>query len=206
MRLYPKTHRLGLICDRWFPKDHELLDSFRGSFDAASEPGTAVLFNSLLLHGGTRPSFLRRVSCDVRFFPLCGFLPSDVHVLTKEPMAVIHKALKAEPDVVLRAPLLEDLVFLGQDVELEDPPPLSVYSWAKYIYHVIRGQSDRALSYFERFVNTNIGIAPPEAYISKYHGHPISKESLLRALRVIRGNESSSSDLADAERFIADMA
>ena len=205
MRMYPRTHRLGLICDRWFPKDHELLDSFSGSFDAASQPGTALLFNSLLLHGGTNPGDLRRVSCDIRFFPLCGFLPSEVHVLAREPLTVIHRSLEADRGAVLRAPLLEDLVFLGQEVDLEEPPPHSVYNWVAYVCHLMRGQADEALSYLKSFVNTDIGIAPPEAYISKYHGHPISKESLHRALQVIRSNESDPSQLAGTERFIANV-
>ena len=48
--------------------------------------GTGVIFNALLFHGTGKLGARRRVSCDLRFFPLCGFLPSEVHFLDDQPL------------------------------------------------------------------------------------------------------------------------
>jgi hypothetical protein len=85
LRLYPGSHKRGLLCHRWLQLDDECLKSLGEPIDIQAEPGTAVLFNALLLHGTSKAGAMRRVSCDIRFFPLCAFLPSEVHPLNATP-------------------------------------------------------------------------------------------------------------------------
>ena len=69
--------------------------------------GSALLFNALCLHGGCEPGPHRRVSCDIRFFPLCAFLSSEVHTLSGNVMADLRARAAAEESPTLRAPVLE---------------------------------------------------------------------------------------------------
>jgi len=85
LRLYPGSHRRGLLCHSWLNLKDERLTQIGSPFDIKARAGTAVLFNGLMLHGTSNPGTERRVSCDVRFFPLCGFLPSKVYSLISKP-------------------------------------------------------------------------------------------------------------------------
>lgn len=182
LRLYPGSHRFGLLCNRWLELDDKRLAPLGEPIDIQARVGTAVLFNALMLHGTSNPGPLRRVSCDIRFFPLCGFLPSETHLLGSSPFAALREGLDRAFNPVLQSPLLEDQVFLGQQIQLGDVPQLSVLNWLKYLSHVLCGNKDEGLPYLERFVNSDIGFDDVGAYISKFHNQPVH-EATLRAVR-----------------------
>jgi len=72
------------------------------------------VFNALLMHATSNPGPKRRLSCDIRFFPLTGFVPSRPNVISPRPMKAIRDALQAHDGPTLQAPLREALAFLGQ--------------------------------------------------------------------------------------------
>ena len=195
LRLYPRSHRVGLITERWLSLDDEKLGWLGAPIDIVAEEGTAVIFNSLLLHSSSNPGLRRRVSCDIRFFPLCGFLPSEVHVLNTAPMAELRRRLASETAETLRAPLLEDLAFLGEG-RVEPVRPLSIVNWANYLAELTRGEADAALPHFQRFVNTEHGWDAAEKYTSKYHDRHIHRETLATARRKIIAAEPGASTTA----------
>ena len=173
LRLYPGSHRRGLLCNRWLALDDERLAPLGEPIDVPARAGSAVLFNALMLHGTSNPGPLRRVSCDIRFFPFCGFLPSETHLLGEFPSLALRAGSESAFSPILKAPLLEDQVFLGQKLQLGEVPSLSVLNWAKYLEHVVAGEPDEALPYLERFVNKDIGADPAHVYAAKFHNQPI---------------------------------
>jgi len=181
LRIYPGSHRLGILCNRWLAMDDSRLTLVGDPIEVSARPGTALLFNALLLHGTSNPGHLRRVSCDIRFFPLCGFLPSEIHLL---PYArdTLRAGLENACSSVLRAPLLEDQIFLGEHVCLREVPHHSVLNWVNYLANVMRGEMDQALPHLARFVNTEVNTDPLDAYVSKFHGKPVY-EAPLRVVR-----------------------
>jgi len=188
LRLYPGSHRLGLLCNRFLQLDEGGLEAFGAPVDVPARTGTAVLFNALILHGTSNPGPLRRVSCDIRFFPLCGFLPSQAHLINPHPSYALSNGVKHASSSVLLAPLLESQAFLGNEVDTKDVPPSSVLNWVNYLVHVLHGEMDEALPHLERFTNTNIGFDAPAVYISKFHGRPIHKTTLRSAREMVEGD------------------
>src|SRR5262249_22171700 len=151
LRLYPGSHKLGLICNHWLDLNDERLAPLGQPIDVSAQVGTAAIFNALMLHGTSNPGSLRRVSCDIRFFPLCGFLPSETHFIGPSPSNALRDGLDRAFSPTLQAPLLEDQVFLGERIELTDVPPLSVLNWAKYVAHLVGGEPNNARHYLEQF-------------------------------------------------------
>lgn len=189
LRLFSRSHKLGLLCNTWLNLQDQRLPLLGNPVDVQARKGTAVLFNGLTLHGTSNPGPERRVSCDIRFFPLCPFLPTEVHLLNPRLNETLTTGLKHADTPTLRAPLLEDLVFLGEESRtrleepaLNEPRPYSVYNWVHYISCVLRGDSEAALTHLKRFVNTELGVDGPEVYIEKFHGKPVSVTTL-RSLR-----------------------
>jgi hypothetical protein len=158
--------------------DDARLASVGEPVDIEARVGTGVLFNALMLHGTSNPGLLRRVSCDLRFFPLCGFLPSEVHLLGPDPWGTLGERIARANGPVLRAPLLEGLVYLGEEVALSDPPPLSPLNWVKYVAHLMRSEMEAALPYLNRFVNAELMNDPPSVLSAKFHGRPIHQDRL----------------------------
>jgi hypothetical protein len=146
--------------------------------DVAAWFGTAVVFNALLLHGTSNPGPGRRVSCDIRFFPLCGFLPSKVRSLSPSPRAALEEGLAHAAGPVLRAPLLEAKAFLGEEVRLASVPRLCVLNWANYASQVVQGRPEEALPHLERFTNTELGFDGAAAFTSRFHGAPLNEDRL----------------------------
>jgi hypothetical protein len=179
LRLYPGSHRRGLICNGWLALDDQRLAPLGEPIDIVARTGTAVIFNALMLHGTSNPGPVRRVSCDIRFFPLCGFLPSETHLLDASPAHALREGLDRAFSPILQAPLLEDQVFLGEKIQLGDVPPLSVLNWVKYLSDVVSGKKDQALAHLERFVNTEMGFDSVTAYDSKFHNQPVCEATLL---------------------------
>lgn len=153
----------------------------------------AVIFNSLLLHASSNPGPRRRISCDIRFFPLCGFLPSQPHRLGDASLQTIQDALASTSGDTLRAPLLETFAYLGEDVLDRSVPPMSILNWANYLHHYVRGDSELALPYMERFVNTEKGMDTPDIYTSKFHDQPIHQETIARARDLLASPDRSTS-------------
>jgi len=195
LRIYPGSHRHGLLCNEWLQLTDERLAPLGEPIDVPAQEGLAVVFNGLLVHGTSNPGPQRRVSCDIRFFPLCGFLPSDVHFLGERPYESLQSALETAPGPVLRSPLLEDLVNLGQNVQLGDVPQYSVLNWVNYLSGVMRGELDAALPHLERFVNTEIGCDPAEAYTRKFHGRAVQQANLDSVRKRLGGDVPSSPEL-----------
>jgi hypothetical protein len=181
LRLYPGSHRRGLICNRWLALDDQRLAPLGEPIDIVARKGTAVVFNALMLHGTSNPGPLRRVSCDIRFFPLCGFLPSETHLLEASPANALREGLDRAFSPVLQAPLLEDQVFLGDEIQLEEVPPLSVLNWVKFLSEVVAGRKDEALEHLERFVNTDMGFDSITAYNAKFTDQPVCEATLSSA-------------------------
>jgi len=166
--------------------DDPRLQTFARPIDLPARVGTGVLFNAMILHGTSNPGPQRRVSCDLRFFPLCGFLPSEVHVLDARGAGALRERQHRVNGPTLRTPLLESLVFLGERVEMDDPPPHSTLNWARYLAHVMDGAPQLGLPYLHRFINTTLLDDPPSVFVEKFHGRPVHEDNL-KALRDLVG-------------------
>ena len=116
LRLYPGSHSLGFVTNKWLPRDVSGLDRVGPYVDIQARDGETLLFNFLMLHGGSRPGPKLRMSCDIRFFPFCGVLDSPVNVLSKGPVAWIHERLSTVEDETIVAPLRETLAYLGESL------------------------------------------------------------------------------------------
>lgn len=178
LRVIPGSHRHGLLCQQWLSLEDARLDAFEQPIDIEPRAGSAVIFNSLLLHSSSKPGFKRRVSCDIRFFPFCGFLPSEVRVLDDHPVAAIRAGLERNDGPTLRAPLLESLAFMGQRVFDDTVPPHSILNWSNYLDLLLRGDAEAALPHLSRMVNTEQGVDGPDAYTGKFHDKPVHAATL----------------------------
>ena len=182
LRLYPGSHKLGLLCNRWVGLSDERLARFAKPVDIEARAGTAVVFNAMMLHGTSNPGPSRRASCDLRFFPLFGFLPSEVHFLGSEKQNLLNEALKRAETPTLQAPVLEAMAFLGYEDKLEGVPPFSILNWVKFVTCMVRADKAGAIGHLERFVNTDVGFDTIEAYASKFLNPPIY-DSTMQSVR-----------------------
>jgi len=182
LRLYAGSHRLGLLCNTWLNIDDNRVEKLGKPIDIAAKRGTAVLFNGMMLHGTSNPGPERRVSCDIRFFPLCGFLPSEVYSIDTTPKRAIEEGLQRADGPVLQSPLMEDSVFLFGDFpkrnQTENVAAHSILNWPNYLREWCSGNEASALPHLERLVNTEIGVDPPDIFVSKFHRYPICAENL----------------------------
>ena len=85
------------------------------------------------------------------------------------------------------------MVFLGNHVDRDDVPSLSVLNWVNYVSHLIRGDFEAALPHLKRFVNIELGVDEPSLYVDKFHGHAIHLE-ILRSLRQRLGLDADRRD------------
>lgn len=178
LRLFPGSHRLGLFCHKMWKTDDPRLELLPAPVDFEARAGTGVLFNALLFHGTGKLGSLRRVSCDIRFYPLTGFLPSDVHALEADPLERLHHARARAAGDTLLAPILEQLAYLGEDVAVEPRPALSVLNWANYLVELMHGQPDAALPHLSRFINTDLLEDPPSVFTRKFHNRELQTDRL----------------------------
>lgn len=202
LRIYPGSHRYGLLCDQWLKLEDPRLSPFRAPVDLQAQAGTAFIFNSLLLHSSSNPGPRRRLSCDLRFFPLCGFLPSTPHILGSEPLRVIRNQLAMSDTPTLRDPLLEALAYLGQDVLDGAVPPHSILNWPNYLAVLLAGDADAALPHMERFVNEELGVDPPSVYSSKFHNRPVHASVLAGVRDRLRALEPDAPELAGFDALL----
>lgn len=206
LRLYPGSHRHGLLCQEWMKLEDPRLAGFGAPLDVKAEVGTAVVFNSLLLHSSSNPGFRRRVSCDIRFFPLCGFLPSTVQVLGNQPLAELRRGLERAQGPTLRAPFVEAAAFLGLTRDPEHCPPHSILNWANFVQATVRGDADAALGHLTRFVNLERGIDGVEAYSSKFHNRPVHRSTLEGLLERLKALDPTAPEVAALERQVGTLA
>ena len=201
LRIYPGSHRHGLICHEWLKLDDPRLLAFGPPIDVQAEVGTCVIFNSLLLHSSSNPGPRRRVSCDIRFFPLTGFLPSQVRVLG-DPLATLRAGLARDDGPTLKAPHLEAAAFLGLVTTPTDCPPYSILNWANYLSVLLSGNVDEALPHLARFVNTERGVDTVDIYASKFHNREVHHQTLAGLLDVLRGTSPGAPELPAFERRV----
>jgi hypothetical protein len=206
LRLYPGSHRHGLLCQEWMKLEDPRLATFGEPIDVKAEFGTAMVFNALLLHSSSNPGYRRRVSCDIRFFPLCGFLPSNVHVLGNEPLAEFRRGLERSGGPTLRAPYLEAAAFMGLGGDPESCPPHSILNWANFVLNTVKGDKDQALADLTRFVNLERGIDGVDAYSVKFHNKPVHRSTLAGLLDKLRAIDPHAPELAALERQVEGMA
>lgn len=188
LRLYPGSHRRGILCNDWIELDDERLEMLGEPIDFQPERGRALVFHGLLMHSTTQPGPARRVSCDVRFFPLCGFLPSTPWLLGPDPAADLEPV--AGDDETLAASRLEAQVYLGRKPRLDEVPEHSVLNWARYVERIVAGDRDGALEHLERFTNPALTGEGADVYRRKYHHQPLCEETLEVARRALEGPAS----------------
>jgi hypothetical protein len=189
LRLYPGSHRRGILCNKWIPLDDERLQMLGEPVDFPATRGRALLFHGLLMHSTTNPGVSRRVSCDMRFFPLCGFLPTIPWLLGEDPPRFLQPIIGDE--AILRAPRLETLVYLGQPPRLDGLSDHSVLNWVRYIERVVAEDRDGALEHLERFANAALTGEAVDVYRKKYHHHELRPETMARARQALAQPNSS---------------
>ena len=180
LRIFPGSHRKGMLCNRWVDLASPDLAPLGEPVDIVAKRGRAVVFNAMCLHGSSNPGAQRRVSCDIRFFPLCGFLPSTPWILGEDPLEELTRANEGDAPV-LRSPRLEARAFLGEPVEVPAADGEIVYRWPRYVAALCRGD-ETAASELARYANPEVTGETGDVYVKKYHGKPIFGE-MLTALR-----------------------
>jgi len=132
-----------------------------------------VIFNAMLMHATSNPGTKRRLSTDLRFFPLTGFVPSEVRSLVADPKEALHDGLARDDGVTLQAPLREGLAFYGEWKPDAAVPALSILNWANYIAVLLKDGADAALPHLSRFVNEDLGWDKVDAYLPALHNRPV---------------------------------
>lgn len=206
LRLYPASHRQGILCSEFLALDDPRLASLEKPVDIQAARGTGVVFNAMLLHGTSNPGPRRRVSCDIRFFPLCGFLPSEVHMLGDDPLRRLNERLSEETAATLRAPLLEDRIFLGGEIERETVPERSVLNWVSYLDGLAHGRRDEALPHLERLANQGFDPSAPATYAAKFHNRPVSSKTLGAVRDRLSSVTPHAPELAELDRLLTRLA
>jgi len=202
LRLYPGSHRRGLICDRWLANDDPRLAKLGPSIQIRAEPGKAVLFHALLVHGSCQPGPRRRASCDLRFFPLCGFLPSQPFFLHKRPLHAVASQLERSSPEVLRAPRLESQVFLGQRAEPGEIGPRSVLNWVRVIERLTQNDDAAAMRHLRRFVNQELSTGTAESYAMRLLRRPLEGGMLTTLQNRLAEAEPRSEPLAKLSALV----
>lgn len=205
LRIYPGTHRFGLLCHEWMKLEDPRLAAFGVTpVDVVAEVGTCVIFNSLLLHSSSNPGWRRRVSCDLRFFPLTGFLPSQVRLLGPDPLATLRAGLARPDGPTLKAPHLEAAAFLGLVTAPTPCPPYSILNWANYLAVLLNGSPEAALPHLERFVNLAQGIdGSAEIYVKKFHNREVHRTTLANLLAALQALAPSAPEVQTLARRVA---
>jgi hypothetical protein len=186
IRIYPRSHRRGLLCRKFISINDEGLGRFAEPVEIRAQPGHGVMFNSLLLHGTGSAGPGRRVSCDIRFFPSCPYLQSATRCIVESPAAFIEQRLERETGETLRASLLENLAMAGSMGENVEAPPHSILNWANYLNDVCNGDSDGAALHIVRFANAELGLDSPATYVEQFHGRTMHAPTLERIRELVR--------------------
>jgi Phytanoyl-CoA dioxygenase (PhyH) len=186
LRIYPGSHRKGMLCNAWVDLDTPGLSVLGKPVDIRAERGTAVVFNAMDLHGTSNPGIHRRVSCDIRFFPLCGFLPSRPWFLGNDPLAELDLE-RPDDGPVLRTARLEGRAYLGRETEIPDGEQPTDYQWARYVAAVCRGDEDAA-EQLSRYANPEVTGETGDIYVRKFHGRALEKGMLDEVQERLKGS------------------
>ncbi len=186
LRIYPGSHRKGMLCNAWVNLDTPGLSALGEPVDIRAERGTAVVFNAMNLHGTSNPGIHRRVSCDIRFFPLCGFLPSRPWFLGADPLAELDRE-RPDDGPVLRTARLEGRAFLGRETEIPEGEQPTDYQWARYVAAVCRGDEDAA-EQLERYANPEVTGETGDVYVRKFHGRALQSDMLAEVQERLKGS------------------
>jgi len=193
LRLYPGSHRTGLVCHRWLVNDDPRLEQLAAPIEFSARPGTAVLFNAMLIHGSGRSGNQRRVSCDIRMFPLCGFLPTQPYFLDDQPLAAL--ANDDEQDPFLRLPRQEAQLFLGQQPTSRLPEEYGLEYWLGVVRGLLAGDVDAAEAQLEPLVNTALSTGSVADYAARLLSRFPSAEMLAELHARLAEREPASPDL-----------
>lgn len=181
LRVYPGSHRRGIMCNEWIELDDERLEILGEHVDLAPKRGQALLFHALLLHSSVFPGPDRRVSIDVRFFPLCGYLPSAVWSLGEGSDLEFALSPTAGDDEILASSKYEALAFLGRETGLGDTEDHSILNWVRYVEAMCGEDPTGAIDHLKRFTNTELIGTGYEVYRDKYHEYPMNRDTIDRA-------------------------
>lgn len=182
LRLYPGSHSLGFLTNRWLPYDVTGIDRIGPYVDIEARAGETLFFNFLLLHGTSRPGPTLRMSCDVRFFPFCGLLDSPVKVLRTEPVRWIGERLSTVSDDTLVAPLRETLAYLGQDLPWPALRPHSPLHWARFVEGCLRNDAGQKADAISHLANADVGFDPVADYLGRFTGLTLEAQPYRSAL------------------------
>ena len=197
----------GMFAHIFLGFDDPRLEPLGEPIDVIARRGQGVLFSGMMLHGSSNPGDSRRVSCDMRFFPLSPFLPSPIHTLGDRPLAALRDGLGRAGHDELRAAFLASMIALGQDVEVPAAQGRSTLHWPAYLQQTFSEENDLARSTFESFVNTGFGIDGVEPFL-RHHGRELQVEPLRDLLGRLRKLEPNAPELGALERhleFLADL-
>lgn len=189
LRIYPGSHRKGMLCNAWVDLDTRGLSALGEPVDIRAERGTAVVFNAMNLHGTSNPGVHRRVSCDIRFFPLCGFLPSRPWFLGDDPSAELDRE-RPDDGPVLRSARLESRAFLGRETEIPEGEQPTDYQWARYVAAVCRGDEDAA-EQLARYANPEVTGETGDIYVRKFHGRALESAMLAEVQERLKGSPAA---------------
>ena len=168
LRVYPRSHRLGLLTNRWLPLDIPGIERLGAPIDVQAKEGQVLLFNFMLMHGGSNPGPSTRISCDLRFFPFCGIIDSAPVTLQSQPIRWIQSRLDHGLGDMLQAPLCETLSYCGMPMARSTPRPYSNLHWAKFLEAPVKQEIDKGLEATARWVNTEVGFDPVAAYQQRF--------------------------------------
>jgi hypothetical protein len=186
LRVYSDTANRGMLTNRWLRPDEGGVEQLGPSVEVKAEEGQVLLFNFLVMHGTTRPGPATRISCDARFFPLCGILDSEATVLRPDPVAWIRARLREPLTEPLAGPLYEALAYLGETIEWPSVRQHSVLHWARVIEGLVRGDAAQVRDGVAQFVNTQDGFDPAGDYVERFAGLALQP----RAYRSVLGHLS----------------
>ena len=212
LRLYPGSHQQGVLCDEFLEPSNERLSALQEGVDIQAHYGQAVLFNGMMLHGTGIRGEGRRASCDIRFFPLCGFLPSEPHLIHREPLHFLQQRLSNETLSTVQAPLLQDLVFLGKTKEaayqvsrFTDVERFSHLHWIQYLVRLLDGEQQQGFPFLRALVNNKCGLNDEDILVRKFKDHPIYPDTLRIVRNKLAEAGASSGDLQPVDDLITSV-
>jgi hypothetical protein len=211
LRLHPGSHRQGVLCDTFLDLSHERLKLLQSGLDISARKGEGVLFNGMMLHGTGKAGPERRASCDIRFFPFCGFLPSEAHLIHRDPLGFLQQTIEQEDRSTLQTPLYQDLVFLGkaetveEKLEAHQREPYSPLYWIHYLVHLTRGNQTTGIPFLRSIINRESGV-DPDLLVRKFKDHPLYAETLRTVRQKLQRLDPDLPGIRDLDSLIQRIA
>ena len=127
-------------------------------------------------------------------------------MLGHDPLSRLNEKLSEETGATLRAPLLEDRIFLGGDIVRETVPSRSVLNWINYIDVLARRRTIEALPHLERLANEDFDSSGPATYARKFHNRPVSAGTLRAVRDRLSAVTPDAPELAELDRLLIRLA